>query len=79
MSPFDRWDVDAQVATKMSLCDTVRSRMEWGSFMRDMDLFDAKAFRISPAEAGRMDPQQRLLLECAHLAFFGCCKDERGP
>jgi acyl transferase domain-containing protein len=31
--------------------------------MEDLDIFDASAFKISPAEVASMDPQQRLLLE----------------
>ncbi|MEW2400572.1 type I polyketide synthase, partial [Streptomyces sp. NPDC046862] len=36
---------------------------EWGSFLDDVDRFDAAFFRISPREAAAMDPRQRLVLE----------------
>jgi acyl transferase domain-containing protein/acyl carrier protein len=36
-----------------------------GSFMDDIDLFDASFFGYSPREAETIDPQQRIFLECA--------------
>ncbi|AGB26048.1 polyketide synthase family protein [Mycobacterium sp. JS623] len=65
--PGDRWasfdDGSVQVAAVLS--HTTR----WGSFLSDVDLFDAEFFEILPREAAKMDPQQRLLLEVAWEAL----------
>lgn len=42
---------------------------KWGSFLSDIDQFDAEFFEISPSEADSMDPQQRMLLEVSHEAL----------
>ena len=41
----------------------------FGSFVDDIDQFDASFFRISPAEAQLMDPQQRMMLETSWQAL----------
>ncbi len=65
--PADRWDSfsggSPEAAT--ALAETTR----WGSFLTDLDEFDADFFEISPREAAKMDPQQRLLLEVAWEAL----------
>ena len=67
--PFDLWDVDAMNAIDSSMTDEVKQRMTHGGFVTDLDLFDAKIFNMSSAEASVMDLQHLLLLECAHIAF----------
>ncbi len=65
--PPDRWapfdDGSPEVAA--TLARTTR----WGSFLPDIDAFDADFFDISTREAVKMDPQQRLLLEVAWEAI----------
>ena len=65
--PPDRWapfdDGSPEVAA--TLARTTRS----GSFLADVDAFDADFFEVSSREAVKMDPQQRLLLEVAWEAL----------
>ncbi|MDI1431900.1 type I polyketide synthase [Polyangium sorediatum] len=56
--PPERWGLDVDPST-----DPEARAVRWGAFLRDVDLFDARFFSISPREASKMDPQQRLLLE----------------
>ncbi len=59
--PFDNGSPEAQTA----LSETTR----WGSFLTEIDAFDAEFFEISPREAAKMDPQQRMLLEVTYEAL----------
>ena len=65
--PPDRWrpfdDGSPEVAATLSR--TTR----WGSFLSDIDAFDAEFFEILPREAAKMDPQQRVVLEVAWEAL----------
>lgn len=65
--PPDRWSAfdDGSAEVAATLARTTR----WGSFLTNIDEFDAEFFEISPREAAKMDPQQRLLLEVAWEAL----------
>ncbi|WP_437603947.1 SDR family NAD(P)-dependent oxidoreductase [Sorangium sp. So ce590] len=45
-----------------------KTSCKWGSFLDDVDAFDAPFFNVSPREAERMDPQLRLLLQVLYAA-----------
>lgn len=65
--PPERWAAfdGGSPQARAALAETTR----WGSFLTELDAFDAEFFEISPREADKMDPQQRLLLEVAWEAL----------
>ena len=50
----------------------------FGSYLDEVDLFDAAFFRISPIEAQLLDPQQRLMLETCWRALEDAGIDPEG-
>ncbi|WP_089103856.1 SDR family NAD(P)-dependent oxidoreductase [Streptomyces hyaluromycini] len=62
--PADRWDYRPWYDTDPEARD--KTYCKWGSFLTDVDTFDADFFHISPREAEWMDPQLRLLLQSVY-------------
>lgn len=65
--PAARWEPYRELGPEFEAA--VRRANRSGSFLNEIDGFDAEFFGISPREAELMDPQQRLLLEVAWQAL----------
>jgi acyl transferase domain-containing protein len=59
--PLSHWDYKPWFEPNGKLESKIYTK--WGSFITDVDKFDARFFNISEQEAKAMDPQIRLLLE----------------
>ncbi len=62
---FFRPDELDPAGTGVSERGLVRAR----GVLSDVDCFDARLFRMTPAQAQMLDPQQRVWLECVHRAM----------
>ncbi len=65
--PPDRWAVDLFYDSDPNAKGKIISR--WGGYLKDLDMFDAYFFGVSPREAAQLDPRQRLMLEVAWEAL----------
>ncbi|MET9414603.1 SDR family NAD(P)-dependent oxidoreductase [Streptomyces klenkii] len=59
--PRDRWDHDAVYSPDRDVPG--KSAIRTGTFLRDIDKFDPRYFRVSKREAERMSPEVRLFLQ----------------
>jgi acyl transferase domain-containing protein/acyl carrier protein len=59
--PAERWAPFSNGSPEAA--EVLAETTQWGSFLTDLDEFDAEFFELSPREAAKMDPQQRMLLE----------------
>ncbi|KAJ3493731.1 hypothetical protein NLG97_g4549 [Lecanicillium saksenae] len=65
--PAMRWDANTHVDMTGKSKNT--SKVRWGCWIDNPDLFDASFFAISPREAPQVDPAQRLALMTAYEAM----------
>jgi polyketide synthase-associated protein len=70
--PFNRWDHSTiyDEAENASELQPPKTNCQHASFCDGIELFDAKAFGLSPQEVKAMDPCQRLVLECSYEALY---------
>ncbi|OQX27418.1 MAG: hypothetical protein BWK80_05375 [Desulfobacteraceae bacterium IS3] len=72
-SPDGFWDllknsVDAITEIPKDRQD-IREYYQYGGFLKNLDAFDARFFKMTPKEAASLDPKQRLLLEVTYEAL----------
>lgn len=65
--PRQRWE--PHVSASPEVAGLLRKTVRHGSFLDDIEGFDANFFGISPREAAVMDPQQRIALEVVWRAL----------
>jgi polyketide synthase PksN len=76
--PPDHWDYRPWFDEEVGAND--KTYCKWGSFIDDVDKFDASFFNLSRREAEWIDPQVRLLLESVYATAenAGCAATLRG-
>lgn len=63
----ERWDLSTFYNPDLSCPGTICSKK--GGFIKNVETFDAKFFRMSPREAAQLDPRQRIMLELSWEAL----------
>ncbi|KAK0540613.1 hypothetical protein OC842_000385 [Tilletia horrida] len=68
--PKERFNIDDYLhEARPGQPNTINKDAVYGSFLENIDQFDARFFSISPREAEQMDPQHRIFTMCAHEAL----------
>lgn len=67
--PYSRWDHNMYYSDDPEGWKYFKVNTRHVSLMDGMELFDAKFFRISPAETKGMDPMQRQILEVGYMSL----------
>ncbi|GIC88991.1 type I polyketide synthase [Aspergillus udagawae] len=65
--PANRWNIDTHVDPAGKRKNT--SKIRWGCWLDNPELFDARFFNMSPREAPQVDPAQRIALLTAFEAI----------
>ncbi|CAJ1442193.1 unnamed protein product [Effrenium voratum] len=67
--PHTRWDHNTYFSSEPDSWKMMKVSCYHSSFVDGMELFDARFFRIAPAEVKSMDPMQRQILEVGYAAL----------
>jgi len=68
--PSARWDHEQYYSTDPDCWKMIKVGCKHTTMTEGVDLFDARFFRIAPAEVKGMDPMQRQILEVGYAALF---------
>jgi len=75
--PVLRWDHNMYYADDEDAWKMFKVNVKHATFMEGCDMFDAKFFRISPAETKGMDPLQRQILEIGYSALANAGRTQK--
>mmetsp|Transcript_115611 Transcript_115611/g.258317 ORF Transcript_115611/g.258317 Transcript_115611/m.258317 type:complete len:1168 (+) Transcript_115611:165-3668(+) len=69
--PYMRWDHNNYYHEHPEGWKQFKINVKHTAFCDGLELFDAKFFRIAPAETKSMDPMQRAIMEIGYSALYG--------